>query len=104
MISDEICQKSRSYGRLSMDDDVCADAASTLGSVKERRLDRVCAVSTLESVKMYSVASCIQTCQPTVYSQLLAHYTIDCRPIKRSRSELSLYFSESSTFYVQSDQ
>jgi hypothetical protein len=66
------CQKSRSYGRLSMDDDGCTDAASTLGSVKVRRLDRVCAVSTLESVKMYSVANCAQTCQTTAYSQLLA--------------------------------
>jgi hypothetical protein len=59
------CQKSQSY----MDDDVCREytRVSKIG-----KLSRECeCASALESVKMYSVASCIQTCQTTAYSQLL---------------------------------
>ena len=92
------CQKSRSY----MDDDLTICRKYTLVGKSEGIRPHVCREYT-EVGKMYSAANSAQTCQTTAFSQLLDHYTIDCRPSKRSRSELSPILVNSSIIYVHSD-
>ena len=84
-----------------MDDDVCREC-TRVGKIGKLGRECECA-SALESVKMYSVASCMQACQTTAYSQLWFIILLTAGLARGPRSELSYYFSDNSTIYVHSD-
>ena len=70
-----------------MDDDVCRECT------RVGKMCRECeCASALESVKMYSVASCMQACQTTAYSQLVVIILLTVDPSRGPRSEPSSIF------------
>ena len=82
-----------------MDDDmsICRD-----GKNVGVRHECQCA-SALKLVKMYSVASCMQACQTTAYSQLWLIILLTVGLSRGPRSELCLILVNLSNIYVQSD-
>ena len=93
-----MCQQSWSY----MDDDVCVCREYTLVGKSGGIRPRMCSKYTRVG-KMYSAASCAQTCKTTAYSQLLVIILLTAGLARGPRSELSLILVNMVLFMYKSD-